>query len=48
MHRERDTTLQRIGSLDEVLDMVVSLSENTATWKDACDKLATYDKVQDV
>ncbi|KAG8835668.1 Glycine--tRNA ligase 1, mitochondrial [Serendipita sp. 399] len=46
--RERDTTDQRIGKVDEVVAVVADLVEGTITWEDACAKLPAYSGVQAV
>lgn len=46
--RERDSTSQRIGSVDEVLQAVHDLVTGQATWADACSRLAEYSGAQDV
>jgi glycyl-tRNA synthetase len=46
--RERDTTGQLIGSLDEVIGTVVELVNGTIDWPAACERLPAYDGVQAV
>lgn len=46
--RERDTTDQRIGSVDEVIAVVADLVQGTIDWPEACNKLPAYDGVQAV
>ena len=58
--RERDSTSQRIGPIDDVLAVVRDLvrpvcnshltgqTNGDATWEDACGKLAEYSGEQDV
>lgn len=46
--RERDTTQQRIGSIDEVIDVVRQFTEGTMDWKKACEVLPEYSGEQDV
>jgi glycyl-tRNA synthetase len=46
--RERDTTGQLIGPIDDVIATVVDLVNGTIDWKTACDKLPAYDGVQAV
>ncbi|KAG6865357.1 hypothetical protein C0991_003209 [Blastosporella zonata] len=46
--RERDTTDQRIGSIDEVIDVVSELVNGNITWVQACERLPAYDGVQAV
>ena len=47
-HRERDTTEQLIGDIDEVIAVVVDLVNGTIEWSDACNRLPRYDGVQAV
>jgi glycyl-tRNA synthetase len=44
--RERDTTGQLIGGLDEVINTVVELVNGTIVWPEACERLPVYDGVQ--
>ncbi|KZT25895.1 glycyl-tRNA synthetase [Neolentinus lepideus HHB14362 ss-1] len=44
--RERDTTTQLIGDIDEVIKVVIDLVEGTITWPEACQRLPAYDGVQ--
>ena len=46
--RERDTLLQRIGPVDEVVATVIELVEGTISWEAACTRLPAYSGVQDV
>lgn len=46
--RERDTTDQRIGTVNEVIDVVAALVQGTIDWPQACEKLPAYDGVQAV
>ncbi|KAI5988082.1 hypothetical protein EDD15DRAFT_2291018 [Pisolithus albus] len=46
--RERDTTDQLIGSIDDVIAVVTGLVQGTLTWADACSRLMNYDGVQAV
>ena len=46
--RERDTTGQLIGKIDEVISVVTDLVQGTITWTDACEILPAYDGVQAV
>lgn len=46
--RERDTLLQRIGPVDEVIATVVELVEGTVGWEAACTRLPPYNGIQDV
>ena len=45
---ERDTTDQRIGKIDEVVDVVIELVGGTLDWHGACRRLPAYDGVQAV
>ncbi|KAF9479174.1 glycyl-tRNA synthetase [Pholiota conissans] len=44
--RERDTTDQRIGPIDEVIAVVTELVNGNLTWDEACHRLPAYDGVQ--
>jgi glycyl-tRNA synthetase len=46
--RERDTTDQRIGSIDEVIATVTDLVFGAIDWDEACQRLPAYDGVQAV
>ncbi|KAJ7910489.1 hypothetical protein B0H13DRAFT_1615649 [Mycena leptocephala] len=46
--RERDTTEQRIGSIDEVIATVTELVLGGIDWAEACQRLPAYDGVQAV
>jgi len=46
--RERDTTDQLIGSIDDVLAVVTELVQGTIDWPAACQRLPAYDGVQAV
>ncbi|EIW75771.1 glycyl-tRNA synthetase [Coniophora puteana RWD-64-598 SS2] len=46
--RERDTTDQLIGSIDDVIAVVTELVDGTIEWKEACERLPKYDGVQAV
>lgn len=46
--RERDTTGQLIGPIDEVIRVVVQLVEGAIDWPRACELLPEYTGVQDV
>ncbi|KAI0343857.1 glycyl-tRNA synthetase [Trametopsis cervina] len=46
--RERDTTGQLIGDIDEVIAVVTDLVNGTIDWAEACHRLPAYDGVQAV
>jgi glycyl-tRNA synthetase len=46
--RERDTTGQLIGDIDEVIAIVTQLVNGSIDWHEACKKLPVYDGVQAV
>ncbi|WFD34640.1 glycine--tRNA ligase [Malassezia cuniculi] len=46
--RERDTTAQRIGSIDEVIDVLKELCAGRLDWAGACERLGEYNGTQDV
>jgi glycyl-tRNA synthetase len=46
--RERDTTGQLIGPIDDVVQTVIELVEGTLDWAGACARLPAYDGVQAV
>ena len=46
--RERDTTLQRIGTVDQVIDVVARLCSGRLDWNGACQILPAYTGTQDV
>ncbi|KAL0071051.1 Glycine--tRNA ligase 1, mitochondrial [Marasmius tenuissimus] len=46
--RERDTTDQRIGSVEKVIETVTELVEGGIDWAEACQRLPAYDGVQAV
>ncbi|KAF7315087.1 Glycine-tRNA ligase [Mycena indigotica] len=46
--RERDTTDQRIGPIDEVIAVVEGLVNGKIDWAQACERLPVYDGVQAV
>lgn len=48
LYRERDTTDQLIGPIDEVVEVVKDLVDGTLDWTSACSKLPKYTGVQDV
>ncbi|GAA5970134.1 hypothetical protein JCM11641_000281 [Rhodosporidiobolus odoratus] len=45
--RERDTTLQLIGKVDEVIQLVSELCAGTTTWEQAQERLPAYSGEQD-
>lgn len=45
--RERDTTLQLIGKIDEVVALVQDLVSGVATWEDAQRRLPVYSGEQE-
>lgn len=45
--RERDTTDQLIGPIDDVIAVVADLVQGNLEWPEACGKLKKYDGVQD-
>ncbi|KLO17893.1 glycyl-tRNA synthetase [Schizopora paradoxa] len=46
--RERDSTDQLIGDIDEVISVVTDLVQGTMDWAEACKRLPAYDGVQAV
>jgi hypothetical protein len=46
--RERDTTGQLIGNIDEVISVLVDLVNGTIDWTEACKVLPAYDGIQAV
>lgn len=48
LHRERDTTGQLIGPIDEVIGVVTGLVQGSIDWAEACKMLPAYDGVQAV
>lgn len=46
--RERDTTTQRIGTVDEVVDVIKRLCNGSLDWTGACQVLPAYTGTQDV
>ena len=46
--RERDTTGQLIGGIDEVVAIVAQLVDGSMSWAEACTRLPVYDGVQAV
>lgn len=47
-YRERDTTDQLIGRIENVIDVVIELVYGGLTWEEACGRLEVYDGVQAV
>ncbi|KAI0001165.1 glycyl-tRNA synthetase [Russula vinacea] len=46
--RERDTTGQLIGDIDQVISVLIDLVNGTTDWGDACKLLPAYDGIQAV
>ncbi|KAI0273063.1 glycyl-tRNA synthetase [Russula aff. rugulosa BPL654] len=46
--RERDTTGQLIGDIDQVISVLIDLVNGTTDWADACKLLPAYDGIQAV
>ena len=46
--RERDSTAQLIGKIDDVIAVVDDLVKGTIDWKGATERLESYSGVQDV
>lgn len=46
--RERDTTEQLIGGIDEVIAVVTDLVNGTIDWTQACTRLPRYTGTQNV
>ncbi|KJA22541.1 hypothetical protein HYPSUDRAFT_87375 [Hypholoma sublateritium FD-334 SS-4] len=46
--RERDTMEQRIGGIDEVVEVLIELVNGSMDWAQACERLPAYDGVQAV
>lgn len=46
--RERDSTTQRIGQIDEVIDVIKALCEGSITWEGACQRLPAYSGEQEL
>ena len=46
--RERDTTGQLIGDINEVISVLIDLVNGTIDWAEACKVLPAYDGVQAV
>ena len=47
-YRERDTTGQLIGDIDEVIAIIIELVNGGIDWAEACNRLPAYDGVQAV
>lgn len=45
---ERDTTDQRIGKVDDVIEVVKDLVFGVTDWAGACERLEAYTGVQDL
>lgn len=45
-NRERDTTGQLIGDIDQVIGILTELVDGTIDWAEACKRLPAYDGVQ--
>ncbi|MCO5565294.1 hypothetical protein L7F22_018967 [Adiantum nelumboides] len=46
--RERDSTTQRIGQIEEVIDVIKALCEGSITWEGACQRLPAYSGEQEL
>jgi len=46
--RERDTTGQLIGDIDEVISVLIDIVNGTIDWTEACKRLPAYDGIQAV
>lgn len=46
--RERDSTDQLIGKIDDVIAVTVALSNSQMKWSDACEKLEKYSGTQEI
>lgn len=46
--RERDTTDQLIGKIDDVIAVTVALSNSQMKWSEACQKLEKYSGTQEI
>jgi hypothetical protein len=44
--RERDTTGQLIGDIDDVISVLIDLVNGNADWAGACTRLPAYDGIQ--
>ena len=40
--RERDSTAQRIGQVDEVISVIKELCDGSLSWDGACQRLPAY------
>ncbi len=45
--RERDSTAQRIGPIDQVIDVIRQLCDASLDWEGACQRLEPYSGQQD-
>jgi glycyl-tRNA synthetase len=46
--RERDSTDQLIGKIDDVIAVTVALSNSQMKWAEACEKLEKYSGTQEI
>lgn len=46
--RERDTTAQRIGPIDQVIEVIRKLCDGSLDWEGACKELPEYSGQQDI
>ena len=46
--RERDTTEQLIGDIDEVIAVVTDLVDGVIEWQQACERLPRYTGTQNI
>lgn len=46
--RERDSTDQLIGKIDDVIAVTVALSNSQMKWSEACEKLEKYSGTQEI
>lgn len=46
--RERDTTSQRIGKVDDVIGVIRDLCDGSITWDGACERLPAYSGEQEL
>lgn len=44
--RERDTTGQLIGDIDDVISVLIDLVNGSVDWAGACTRLPAYDGIQ--